>query len=385
MKPTITIAVIGHGEDLINKPINDDPNVRIFSRAGQSFCYGIATKDMLSSLYEIYDSEERTSDKSKKSSYQMLREVADYYNTNKHDTEFNNLCDTYITNIKAQHTKKNIQCKGHNKIYIPTYDHVYYFTDNTSVLANQNGIFVMETINHEPKGKIKYEIGNANLALRKYFIKYPERYRNLFNEQIITDFLQKFKLECDELELKRYSNEIFKLFPSIELTDLIKEINNNNIEIRNVFSESDYNKISEKAKELILRRILLEEDPDIKKQLQKQRADFLNSVDLDKIIETIKLSEIIEFLKSEGFEVINIIDFTCRSVPNFLNDAYTESETEEDKAKKERKIEEIKQYKENQEMGFEEINEKLGGRKKRITRKMKKHRKTKHRKNKNKK
>jgi hypothetical protein len=62
--PTITIAIVGHGEDLINKPLSEaDPNVRIFSRAGQPFCIGIATENILSFVQDLYISEERDENK----------------------------------------------------------------------------------------------------------------------------------------------------------------------------------------------------------------------------------------------------------------------------------------------------------------------------------
>ena len=47
------------------------------------------------------------------------------------------------------------------------------------------------------------------------------------------------------------------------------------------------------------------------KQREKRR-EFYN--EHDDIIPGIKLSTIIDFLKSEGFVIINIIDFSCRTV-----------------------------------------------------------------------
>ena len=102
--------------------------------------------------------------------------------------------------------------------------------------------------------------------------------------------------------------------------------------------------------------------------------------EFDGMIENIKLSEIIAFLKSEGFVVINIIDFTCRYVHKYLDDAYLldldesklEEETEkEKKRKKEEKIEKIGMYEENQAMGSQELKQNIGGRKKRRTRRKK--------------
>jgi hypothetical protein len=127
-----------------------------------------------------------------------------------------------------------------------------------------------------------------------------------------------------------------------------------------------------------------EKDQEREKQIRQkieefiaQREKFLAS-EIQGMIESIRLSEIITFLKSEGFVIINIIDFSCRSVPEYLDDAYRESELEEHKIRKDIKKENIRQYEENQEMGSEEIRKDKGGKKKRRTRrkKSKKRRKT---------
>ena len=71
--PTITIAIIGHGEDLINEPISEDPNIRIFSRAGQPFCLGIGTQKMLIFVENLYISDERDANKNTKSAKAIIR------------------------------------------------------------------------------------------------------------------------------------------------------------------------------------------------------------------------------------------------------------------------------------------------------------------------
>jgi hypothetical protein len=200
--PTITIAIIGHGADLIHKPLeNNDPNIRIFSRAGQPFCLGIANEKMLNFVEELYISDEREETKDTISSYQMLREVAKYYNSNINDTQFTEMCDILLkqnpNDSSVKHTKQTIQCKKHNQIYMPYYDHKYVFTDNTSFFANQTGIHILETLNHTSKSNINYN-NNINLALKKYFINYPSiEVRNLFNIDIIKNFLKQFNLEPD--------------------------------------------------------------------------------------------------------------------------------------------------------------------------------------------
>jgi hypothetical protein len=442
--PTITIAVIGHGEDLIYQPIREDPNIRIFSRAGQPFCLGIATQNMLDFVEELYTSDERKANKNTKSSYQMLREVAEHYNSTENNTAFKELCDRFLiqtpNDSRFKHTKQNIECNKHNQIHTPFYDHIYYFTDNSIHFAGQNGIHVLESLNHISSNNIDYEHEHMpNLALNKFLIKYPDvSYRKKINTDIIEKFLanfnlgpdletnlspeykglleriryryppehvalnQKYKDELDEKtkiilsasKIKRYSKAILENFPFFAPTRLITEFITETSEIHKLFDEEDDNIIKAKAIEIHARtkikmmteknKAIEEKDQEREKQiLQKieeftaQRQKFLAS-EIQGMIESIRLSEIIAFLKSEGFVIINIIDFSCRSVPEYLDDVYRESKLEEHKIRKDIKKEIIRQYEENQEMGAEEIRKDKGGRKKRRTRrkKSKKHRKT---------
>lgn len=420
--PTITIAIIGHGGDLIHEILeNEDPNIRIFSRAGQPFCIGIVSNDLLDFVERLYNSDERVETKDTISSYQMLREVAKYYNSNTNDTHFTETCDRLLkqnpNDSSLKHTKQTIQCKKHNQIYMPYYDHRYSFTDNTSVLSGQNGIFVLETLNHTSKSNINYK-NNINLALKKYFINYPSiQVRNLFNENIIKIFLEKFNLEPDletnlspddkekleylryryppeqvalnkkykdELDAKtntlllnskltRYSKKILEKFPFTSIYRIVTEFVDESSEIHNLVNEADDNTIKIKAKELHLKTIFNEKEPLRRKELEEQRKEFMKLYkDLEGIIDGIKLSEIIAFLKIEGFVVINIIDFTCRYVDEYLDDAYIEdSELEEGKLRKEKKLERIRENSEEQLMHSELINKNIGGRKKRKTRRKK--------------
>lgn len=118
--PTITIAIIGHGADLIHEILeNEDPNIRIFSRAGQPFCLGIANNDMLKFVESLYISDEREETKDTISSYQMLREVAKYYNSNTNDTHFTESCDRLLkqkpNDSSLKHTNKLYNAKNITK------------------------------------------------------------------------------------------------------------------------------------------------------------------------------------------------------------------------------------------------------------------------------
>lgn len=443
--PTITIAIIGHGHDLINEPISEDPNVRIFSRAGQPFCIGIAYNEMLSHIQSIYYTQERTEDMNAKSSYQMLREVAEHYNNSEKDSEFKELCDRLLietpNDSSLKHSKKNIECKKHNQIYTPFYDHLFTFTDNTPPIGRQNGIHVIETINHISRGNIDFKKEDLNLALKKFFIQKGIMFRKALFEERIIEFLENFNLGPeleknllpddkaileklrsryteeqnllntkykDELDkrtelfltsskITRYSKAILEKFPFTNPLKLIREFTTDSSEIHEIFNETDDAIIKAKAKELDVgtrnsmiqerNKAIEEKNEERAKQitqkieeLRKQKEDFLKS-DFDGMIESIRLSQLISFLKEEGFVIINIIDFTCRYVSKYLDDAYSDSELEEHKIKKDKKEERIREYEEEQSMAFEGIRKDKGGRKKRRTKrkrtkKVKKGRKT---------
>ena len=119
--PTITIAIIGHGEDLIHTQLpNIDHNVRIFSRAGQPLCLGINDRNMLQFLEELYLSDEREENKNTPSSYEMLLKVAEHYKEPEQEKDFKNMLDFElltewqkpILNKSLKHTIKTIRKKN---------------------------------------------------------------------------------------------------------------------------------------------------------------------------------------------------------------------------------------------------------------------------------
>lgn len=384
--PTITIAIVGHGEDLIHKQLpNIDHNVRIFSRAGQPLCLGINSKNMLDFLKDLYLSDEREENKNTPSSYEMLLKVAEHYKEPEQEKDFKNMLDFElltewqkpILNKSLKHTIKTIRKKKHNQIYTPYYDHLYDFRDNTTVVANQNKIRVIETINHRSISNINYN-DLPNLALDNFFIKLPDiNHRKIFKENLIIDFLKKFDLNVDlEIDLKflspndkekleyfrtstqedrlikinniilnsklrKYSQEILKIFPFANNYTILREFQTPDSKIHRLVNPNDDIKFTEKANSLKL----LETDTTKElKEKQENIRNFVKEENEGKIISKIKLSEIITFLKSEGFVVINIIDLTCR---------YVSEELSKDK---------IVILNEKQAMIADEINQKLGGR-----------------------
>ena len=86
--PTITIAIVAHGNDLINEKITIDPNVRIYSRAGRALCFGMIHSNPLGFVEDLYYTTERTTGEDKRTTYEMLQVVADHYKMPEHDKEF---------------------------------------------------------------------------------------------------------------------------------------------------------------------------------------------------------------------------------------------------------------------------------------------------------
>ena len=373
--PTITIAILAHGEDLINEKLPEfDPNVRIFSRAGQSLCLGVADAESLMVAQEFYVSEERLANKNTKSSYQMLRDVANYFNSPKSNSVYAEVCTKEIANtndsklIKSlKHTKKTINCKKNSQIYTPSYDHIYDFTDATNIFSGQSRIAVLETMNYTPTNKVidyenlPFSYYDNNLALQKYYITQPDidnrnRKQRIFRKEMILNFLLNFNLDHDsKSELNKYSEILFKNIPFVDNYKILDEFQNPTSVIHDLVNQEDDEIITAKANEFIGISEITDE-AEKSRQVEERRQFLFQADDIEKeeeIIPSIKLSDVIAFLKSEGFKVINIIDFSCR---------YVEDELTEEK---------IRELNEGQNMGIEEIKTALGIRKKRKTRRKK--------------
>ena len=371
--PTITIAIVAHGNDLINEKITIDPNVRIYSRAGQTLCFGMIHSNPLGFVEHLYYTNERMNGEDKRTTYEMLQEVAKHYTTPKHDEDFIKTITREAERFpkSVNHTVKIINTQKHNQIYTPFYDHLYNFTDNTGVFKGNNQITVIETKNHTSKSNIdyrniinlaekQYAIQNPFFSLRndiegKRFIKFfkkfylittmPESILNIHEKEILENLKKEYSNNPSELQskindfltlakLKRYSRNIYEnrhnIFEDGFVTEekLLKELENPDSKLYEyiTITYKENKEIIEEDKERIQEIInqLMNEIKEMKsKNLKSKNFDFefkenqLRSKfynNDDDIIQGIKLSSIIDFLKSEGFVIINIIDFSCRTV-----------------------------------------------------------------------
>ena len=353
--PTITIAIVSHGMDLIKEKLSIDSNVRIYSRAGQTLCFGVINSNPMNFVEELYYTNERMYDEDKRTSYEMLQAVAEHYKMPEHDKEFVNIIMKEVEkNPKpTKHTLKTIAKKKHSQIYTPFYDHLYIFTDNSGPFNNNNQITVLETKNHTSRSNIDYR-DIINLAKKRYAIQAPlywmrvdieeKRFINFFKKFHMTallpeselNFLEKIDLEDlrkkyannpSELErnvndylkrakLKRYSRKIYEnrylIFEDgfVSEIKLLREFENPDSKLYEYIQYEDDKQIIRETMDEIKR---LESDKSLSFSKRKEkRREFYN--EHDDIIPGVKLSTIIDFLKSEGFVIINIIDFSCRTV-----------------------------------------------------------------------
>jgi hypothetical protein len=351
--PTITIAIVSHGEDLIYEKLDKiDPNVRIYSRAGQPLCLNVGSRNDEKITNDLYFSDERLSGEDKRSSYEMLQELSKKYKIPEYDERFLQVISKDIENNSyprsVKHTIKTIEKQKHSQIYTPSYDHRYIFTDK----KNANMIAVFETINHTSKSNIDYQ-ELPNLAKLRYNIRYFSElaFRNQLEERRILEFLEKFHLtpmpesELDESQKKNFakakqiyarnknqfdepifyltrqkllqcSKNIYEnrrlIFQDgfVSEDKLLLELENPDSKIYDYITYPEDKEIIEKTMNEI--KILESDDEKLRSQKIKKRSIFYNEYDNNKI-ESILLSDVITFLKTEGFEVINIIDFSCRS------------------------------------------------------------------------
>jgi hypothetical protein len=350
--PTITIAIVSHGMDLINEKISIDSNVRIYSRAGQALCFGVISSNPIRFVEHLYYTDERMDGEDKITSYEMLQKVAEHYKMPEHDEEFKKIIFKEIekTPKPTKHTLKTIAQKKHSQIYTPFYDHLYIFTDNTGPFKGNNQITVIETKNHTSISNIDYR-DIINLAKKKYAIQAPyawmrkdieeKRFINFFNKFYLTaimpeselNFFEKKDLQdlrkdyASELpskindylkraKIKRYSRNIYEnrhlIFEDgfVSEIKLLAEFENPNSKLYEYITyEEDKEIIKETMNEI--KRMESDKSLSYAKQREKRRK-FYNEE--DDIIQGVKLSTIIDFFKSEGFVIINIIDFSCRTV-----------------------------------------------------------------------
>ena len=196
-----------------------------------------------------------------------------------------------------------------------------------------------------PESNLKYFEKKDLEDLRKEYSNNPSKLESKINDYLI------------HAKIKRYSRNIYEnrhnIFEDGFVTEqnLLSEFENPSSKLYDYITyEDDKQIIKETMNEI--KRVESDKSLSYLKQIEK-RSKFFN--DHDDIIQGIKLSSIIDFLKSEGFVIINIIDFSCRTV---------NEEVSKDR---------IRILNEKQQMTADEIDRGLGRKRKRTQRKKRGH------------
>ena len=287
-KSKITLYIRSHGTDIPGYEFNIDSSVRILSEAGKFGCYGFFVPGDSNIRFKISKFINDNKPDWGENSYLMLEDIKTRFvrdNINKKDT------DKFLTNAdkndiangnksitirQKSHTKKTIDLNEDWQIYTPILEHLYDFTDKTKEMQ---GIFIADMIN-KPSSFI-FNV-NTNLLKKILFeqhkIKIPDELKTTIIDE--SYLIKHFDFEEDEIE-ELIQN--FSLLGIINLEDLALYLND----------ESLHNNLIDKD------------------HLDVITTGIYSFYSKNKNV--VMLSQIIKYLKKAGFEIINIIDKSCRA------------------------------------------------------------------------
>ena len=329
-KSIITLYINCHGADIPEKKITPDPSVRILSQAGKFGCWGFDNKIEMPRIrlwikfIENQENQENQEPLPMTSTYLMLEKIKlrfkkeieqkngvfkpnDYLTTQ--DTFSLKKNEKTINYRRSRHTGKTIDAKENWQIYTPIFDHSYRFDDKN--FANQ-GIFIVDMKN-KPES-FTYNVDD-DLSITEFHLK--EEFKKI---HILEFFLNHLILE-DHIDPVKVIDELDKL-SIYSLNDYWRALNyaDSKNKLITILGESIFYKIN--------------------KIIEKQYSHL-------KILQ----SDLIKLLKYEGFDVINIIDKSCRVHNEFMSkEEFAKINEEEIKASK-------------------SIDRSLGGKKRKKTRK----------------
>ena len=283
-KSKITLYILCHGTDMPDLPIVTDPSVRILSQAGKFGCWGFHNNlyFYIVQLIQKYKDENKS-----ESTYSMLEHIKSQCKTMSatlinSETIKQNISDVdkeqfETTGAKSinfrqfRHTQKTRDANEDWQIYTPVCYHLYDFSDK---IKWNRGIDILDIINKPTRCEFKtgdnlFEIINSKkmdklkkMPMIDFFSKHPEL--NLDDPEKIT-----------ELDAIGCENMDDFMFGSSDPKSLIK-----------ILGAPAFDSIN---------KIIREHE--------------------DKIM----LSELIQFLKDERFDIINIVDKSCRSYGGIMS------------------------------------------------------------------
>lgn len=295
-KSKITLYIRSHGADIPGDTFNIDSSVRILSEAGKFGCYSFFVPGDSNITLKISEFINNNKQDWGENSYLMLEDIKTRFvrdNINKRDvdeflasgdtdefltSEDKNDIDNGIKSIiirQKRHTKKTIELNEDWQIYTPILEHLYDFTDKTQEMQ---GIFIVDMIN-KPSSFI-FNVNN-NLLKKILFEQHKIKIPNELKTTIIDESYLRNHFDYEEDELQ----ELIKNFKTLGI---------NNLEDLALYLNDES-----------LHSNLIDKDhlDEITTRIYKFYSQNTNVV---------RLSEIIKYLKKAGFEIINIIDKSCR-------------------------------------------------------------------------
>jgi hypothetical protein len=312
-KSKITLFIIGHGADIPDNKIASDPSVRILSQAGKFGCWGFFNNISLVQIkwrinhYRVFNLQ------NSENTYKTLEWIKDYFKPESDrqigktwkerkltDEDNDQLLkgNKTINYRQFKQTEKKRESNEDWQIYTPIMDHMYDFNDKRQ---SGQGIFIVDIINKPESCKLKVD---------------DDLLRNIGRIKIKDEFNWNMSLE--------------EFFKENSIFDKERE---------REMSETIYNKI---GLESLWAYVIYLNRPDLRERLIK----FLGQPIFDKILSIIHekyvdleykdevlQSKLIKFLKDQGFDIINIIDKSCRTYGSIMSkDQFAEINANEDKA-----------------------------------------------------
>ena len=309
----ITVYITCHGTDMPKKPIVVDPSVRILSQAGKFGCWGFFSQMSLNEIKKmIYFAEIKNQ---RDNTFLMLENIKPEFKRETHrdltstnvvhflteqDKEKLQLGEKTTNYRQSRHTLKTRIKNEDWQIYTPVIDHLYDFTDKKH--RNQ-GIFI------------------ADMKNKPASFKFAED-DNLL--KIMNDAKEEFHLKQEFREMKM--KEFFSKHPSLhdeiskEIMENLDKIGADNLESY-AFAVNDPELIDVLIK--VTGKSLYDK---ILAILKDQYSDLEYSG-------TVLQSELVKFLKDAKFDIINIIDKSCRSYGGIMSkEKFAEINAKEDEA-----------------------------------------------------
>jgi len=309
----ITVYIVCHGTDMPKKPVVVDPSVRILSQAGKFGCWGFFSQMSLNEIKKmIYFAEIK---EQRDNTFLMLENIKpefkretrrDLTSTNvvhfltEQDKEKLQLGEKTTNYRQSRHTLKTRIKNEDWQIYTPVIDHLYDFTDKKH--RNQ-GIFIADMKNKPASFKFAEDdnlLKIMNAAKEDFHLK-PE-----FREMKMKEFFSKHPSLHDEI--------------SKEIMEKLDNLGADNLESY-AFAVNDPELIDELIKitgKPIFDKILA--------ILKDQYSDL-------EYTGTVLQSELVKFLKDAKFDIINIIDKSCRSYGGIMSkEKFAEINAKEDEA-----------------------------------------------------